>query len=327
MKRRYDVITFGSATLDVFVKTKEFLIKPETRFRSQKSVCFPFSSKADLQNLAFFTGGGGTNAAATFSLQGLKTAYCGVIGQDFAGQEVLKELKKFRIGTDFVFKNRQAATNFSIIFSWGRDRTCFVWRGASEFLTRKQIPFKELNPKWFYLAPLSGKLAPLTKCLVDFSQKKGIGTFVNLGHSQIELGLRKLKPLLERIDFVLLNQEEASLLTGLSYQKEKEIFEKLDNLVKGIVIMTKGKEGVAVSDGSHLWRAGIIPVKVSEKTGAGDSLGSGFLADYIKNQDIESALQFGIANAAACLGKIGAKEGLLKKGRVWKRVKVTKKKI
>lgn len=324
---KYDIITFGSATLDVFLQTRDFLIKPVKKFVTQKGVCFPWGSKVDVKNLCFYSGGGGTNTAATLAIQGFKVAFCGKIGNDFAGQEVLKDLKKFKIDTKFVFKTKIVATNSSIIFSWGKPRTAFVWRGASELLEKKEIPWQKLRPRWFYLAPLSGKQAKLFGFLVNFAKKNNIKIFANPGNSQINLGVKKLRPILSKIDILLLNQEEASLLTKVPYQREKKVFEKLDDLVPGIAIMTKGKDGAVVSDGNFLWEVKAPKVSVVEKTGAGDAFGSGFLANFIKNEDIEHALQFAIANSTACIQKTGAKHGLLKKGQTWRKVKVVKKKI
>ncbi|MBL7156000.1 MAG: carbohydrate kinase family protein [Candidatus Pacebacteria bacterium] len=324
---KYDIVTFGSATLDIFIKSKEFSIKSIRKFVNKKGICFPFASKIDIQDLNFNTGGGGTNTAATFSAQGLKTGFCGKIGNDFAGSEVLKDLNKFKIDTNFVLQTGEAYTNLSIIFSQGGDKTCFVWRQASELLTKNEIPWNELKTNWIYIAPLSGKSSIVFKPLVDFAKKNNIKIFANPGNSQINLGIKRLKPILQKIDILLVNQQEASLLTNISYKKEKKIFKKLDNLIPGIVIMTKGKKGAIVSDGNYIWKAAPSLVAATEKTGAGDAFGSGFLASYIKNQDIEQAFQFAIANANACVQKIGAKQGILKKNQPWKKVKVVKTKF
>jgi len=324
---KYDVITFGSATLDIFIKAEDFLVKPIKKFTAQKGICFPFSSKVDVKSLDFYTGGGGTNAAAAFSLFGFKTAYCGMVGADFAGKEILKNLKKFKIKKDFVFETRKAPTNLSIIFSLGRDRTCFVWRGASQFLTRKDIPWKRMKAKWFYLAPLSGKLSLLFVPFINFAKKNNIKVFANLGNSQISLKKKTLDSILKKIDILLLNQEEASLLTNISYRKEKKIFKKLDQICPGIAIMTKGEKGAVVSDGKYVWEAKSPSIKVVEKTGAGDSFGSGFLAGFMNKQDISFSLQLGIANSISCIQKIGAKQGLLKKNQPWKKVTVLRRKL
>ena len=324
---KYDVITFGSATLDIFLQADEFAIKPIKKFVTKKGVCFPFGSKVDVKNLYFQTGGGGTNVAAFLASQGLKVAFCGEIGDDFAGKEVLKDLKKFKVNCKLIFKTEKVATNLSVIFSFGRERTCFVWRGASEFLTKEKIPWEKLNAKWFYLAPLSGRAAQLFEPLVNFAKEHKIYVFANPGNSQINLGMKVLKPILSKIDILLLNQEEASLLTKIPYQKEKEIFKKLNELVNGIVIMTKGAKGAVVSDGSYLWQARPSKVSVVEKTGAGDAFGAGFLKGFMEKGDIAFSLQLGLANATACIQKIGAKQGFLKKDQPWKKVKVTKKRL
>ena len=324
---KYDVITFGSATLDIFVRSKNFWLKKEKKFATGQGVCFPFPSKVDLEDVVLTTGGGGTNTAATFANQGFKVAYCGKIGEDLMGEKLIKELERLGVDTKFVFKTCEKPSNCSIIFSLEHDRTCFVWRGASELLKKKEIPWNELRTKWFYLAPLSGKLANLFSPLVNFAKENKIKIACNLGNSQINLGEKILKPILSKVDILILNQEEASLLTQISYQKEKEVFKKLDELIPGIAVMTKGRRGVVVSDGKYLFEAGALPVKYVEKTGAGDALGSGFLTGFIQKQDVSYAIQLGIANATACIQEIGAKAGLLKKGQSWLKVKVKKKSL
>ena len=325
---KYDVVTFGSATLDVFLKTRNFSFRKEKKFLSQKAVCFPFGSKADINDLAFRTGGGGTNAGAALALQGLKTVYCGMIASDFSGSEILKDLKRFGVDSSLVFKTDKAPTNFSVIFSWGPDRTAFVWRGASELLQWSNVPQDEIiKARWFYLAPFSGELVDLFEPLVNFAHKNKIRVFANLGNTQIDLGIKKLKPILKKIDIVLLNQEEASLLTKIAYQEEEKVFKKLDDWIDGLAIMTKGKGGVAASDGNYLYGVKSLPVKIVEKTGAGDAFGSGFLSAILKGGDIETALQLAVANAVSCIQELGAKQGLLKKGQTWEKVKVSKKKL
>ncbi|MDD2697067.1 MAG: carbohydrate kinase family protein, partial [Candidatus Pacebacteria bacterium] len=133
-----------------------------------------------------------------------------------------------------------------------------------------------------------------------------------------------LERILAKVDILILNQEEASLLTKIPYQKEKAIFQKLDKLVHGICIMTKGGEGAVVSDGKYLYRARALKIKLVDTTGAGDSFNSGFISGFIKTKSIESGVKLGIANSASCLQKLGAKEGLLKKGESWPKVEVVK---
>ena len=92
--------------------------------------------------------------------------------------------------------------------------------------------------------------------------------------------------------------------------------------------MTKGGEGVVVSDGKYLYSALPNPDrKIVDTTGAGDSFAAGFLSDYIRyNGDIEKAIQLGLANSEANLSEIGAKTGLLEKNSKFKQSKGYQKK-
>jgi ribokinase len=64
-----------------------------------------------------------------------------------------------------------------------------------------------------------------------------------------------------------------------------------------------------------------------DSTGAGDAFGSGLVAALAKNKSIEHAIQFAIANSGNVITQWGAKNGLLKKGQKWEKVKVEKYKL
>ncbi len=324
----FDIITFGSATWDIFIKPKNFRkIIDKEKFITGKGICFNLGSKVDVEDILFSSGGGGTNTATTFANQGLKVAYCGRMGNDLAGGEIIKELEKIGVDTQFISKTKLAPTNHSIAISGlkNEDRTMLVYRGASEILGKKDIPWKELKTKWFYLAPLSGKLCGIFEYLVDYAYKNKIKIAINPGNCQLSLPLRTLERILKKIDILILNQEEASLLTRIPYHKEKEIFKKIDEITSGIAIMTRGSEGVVVSDGEYFYRAKVPKSKIVDRTGAGDSFASGFVSGFISsNGDIEYSIQLGVANATACLKKWGAKVGLLKKSEDFPKIKVEK---
>ncbi len=332
----FDVITFGSATQDIYLKSKKFLPRPDKKFHIGKSICLPAFSKMKVDDIAFSSGGGGTNTAATFARQGLKVAYCGLVGDDCAGRLIIEELKELKINTALVQTTNEKPTNMSIILSYpDGEKTILVYRGASDLLSKKDIPWLKIKKtKWFYLGPFAEDMANITEDLIDFAKKNKIRMAFNPGYNQLTLPKPILKRILAKVDILILNQEEASLLTKIPYQKparrslgaggEKEIFKKLDELVHGICIMTKGGEGAVASDGKYLYRAASLGRKAVDTTGAGDSFNSGFLSDFIKNSNIPSALQLGIANSAFNLGKLGAKEGLLRKGQKWPKVKIIK---
>lgn len=324
----YDIITFGSAAQDIHLKSKAFKILGSKEFLTGEGICLPFGSKIEIEDIVFTTGGGGTNTAATFAKQGFKTAFCGAIGADVSGLEIVRELKYFKIDTRFVVKKKEKHTNSSVIFSQsGTDRTILVYRGASDILNSKDIQWKKIKKtKWLYLAPLTDSLCDSFEEIVNFAHENKIKIAINPSMQQLSLPTEKLKNILEKVDILFLNQEEASFLTKISFEDEEGIFKKIDEMCHGVAVMTRGGDGVIVSDGKYLYSALPDPNrKIVDTTGAGDSFAAGFLSDYIRyNGDIEKAIQLGLANSAANLTEIGAKSGILEKGADFVRAKVLK---
>ena len=323
-----EIITFGSASRDVFMEPEDISIVKSRKFVSKEGICFNLGSKIGIKNIYFNSGGGGTNTAATFANQGFKTAFVGTIGSDLAGEEVIKDLAERKINLKFVLKTTKKPTNYSIILKTKKraDRTILVFRGASDLLTKEDINWNKIKrAKWFYLAPLSGKLAKITKNIVDFAVDKRIKIAFNPGNDQLSLPKNVLRDIINKVDILLLNQEEAAVLTKISYNKEREIFKKLDNICPGIVIMTKGPDGAVVSDGKTLFSAPGIKTKTIDNTGAGDAFGSGFTAGFINSKGgIEEGIKLGLFNSISCIRKLGAKEGLLRRGDKLKSVKIKK---
>ena len=322
----FDVVTFGSATRDIFVRSKDFKIIESADFLTGKALAVGAGEKVYVEEVIFSSGGGGTNCAATFALQELRTAYVGLVGHDLPGREIIKELGGLGVETDFIKITNQIGTPVSIILSAPKkERSILVYEGASHLLVKEDVPWEKIKQaKWFYLSGLSGKASKVFSEIINFAKKNEIKLAVNPGHDQLTNDLEVLKSLLDKIDILIVNQEEASIITGIDYKKEEEVFEKFDELVPGIAVMTKGPEGVAVSDGKNIYRAGIPESGYIDRTGSGDAFGSGFVAGIIQENNIEYAIQLATANATSKVQQIGAKNGLLKKGEwgEWEKVQV-----
>jgi ribokinase len=330
----YDIITFGSAAQDIHLKSKAFkVVEDKKDFMSGEGICLNLGSKIDIDDIIFTSGGGGTNTAATFAKQGFKTAFYGSIGVDSAGLEIIRELKLLGIDTKFIVKNKEKHTNYSIIISstgdlpaQAGDRTILVYRGASELLRKENIKFKKLKTKWIYLAPLGDLLCDSFEEIVNYAYEHNIKVAVNPSKQQLSLPKDVLRNVFQKINILFLNQEEASFLTKIPFEEEQNIFKKINEICSGIVVMTKGKDGVVASDGAYLYSASADQnKKIVDTTGAGDSFAAGFLSDYIRYEgDIEKAVQLGIANSEANLLEIGAKTGILNKDSEFNRVFVAK---
>jgi len=315
--KKFDIITFGSASEDIFITSKGFF---------KKRLCFPVGEKIEIDQILIRTGGGGTNTAATFSLQGFKTAYCGCVGKDYAGFLVLMDLKRFGIKADFVEALQNKTTNHSVILSEKeKGRVILVYREASGFLPKK-FDLEKLKASWYYLAPLSDQFAKNTLKIIKFARKNKIKVALNPSKEQINFLKGKKLDWLKLVDVLIVNDSEARLLFG-EYKNERILLKKLKGKIGGYLIITKGKKGSVVSDGKNIFEAGIIKVKVQDRTGAGDAYGSGFVAGLIKKNDPIFAIELATANSGYCLKEWGAKEGLLKEGEKFPKVKIFQAKI
>lgn len=311
----YDIITIGSATRDVFMEPneKEMRVEKGKRFKTGVGMCFSLGSKIDVPSIYFRTGGSAVNAAITFARQGLKAAVLCKVGKDSRGKSIIARLNEENISTELIIEDEKYFTAYSMIVVAANSRTIFVHRGATQHLCCDEpIPYEKLkNTKWFYITNLGGKSAKIFLSLINFAHKNGIKVALNPGKSQLKLG-KKLKTVLEKIDVLILNQEEVSYLTGIPFAEKKENFEKLDGWTKGFVIMTNGPEGFVACDNQHTWSGGILKEpKFVDRTGAGDAFGSGVVAGIIKGMSLDDALQLASANATGALGEWGANHGLL----------------
>lgn len=322
--KKFDIISIGSATRDIFMKSEQFKIVEDKSFVTGQGECFALGSKIEIKDIVFTSGGGGTNAAVTFARQGLKTACVGAIGDDFNGKDIVDELKREGVNTDNFQINKDGHTAYSVILVHeSGERTILSYKGEGQNFDVKEIPFNKLRARWLFLDSLGGHY-DLLETAVNWAVKNGVKLATDPGGKELEHGLEKLRPFLNHFSIVKMNQEEAAKLTGIDYKNEKEIFRVMDEVVGGIFLMSKGPEGVVASDGKNLYRAGVPDSPVVERTGAGDAFSSGFITEYIRSGDTSKAIQFATANASSVVTKYGAKAGILKKGDwgLWKLVDV-----
>lgn len=309
----YDIISIGSATRDILINADDFKSLDRADFSTGKGLCFPLGSKIEIKKIMFTSGGGGTNTAVTFARQGLATACVGVVGNDLNGQEVLQELIKEGVEVKYFQKHDDDWTAYSVILvDSSGERTILSYKGEGQHFDINKINFDQLETKWLFLDSLGGYFDLLEKA-VNWAVVNGIKIATNPGGKELKHGLDKLKPLLKNCSIVIMNQEEAAGLTGIDYKKEEDIFRFMDEVIGRIFVMTKGPEGVVVSDGKNVYRAGIPDSPVVERTGAGDAFSSGFISEYIKSGDISRAIQFATANASSVVTQYGSKAGIFKK--------------
>ncbi|OGZ62585.1 MAG: hypothetical protein A3H51_02455 [Candidatus Spechtbacteria bacterium RIFCSPLOWO2_02_FULL_38_8] len=309
----YDIITIGSATRDVYLESNELQVIKDKKFKTGRGLCMPEGSKVNVENIFFTTGGSAVNTAVTFAQQGFSTATLCKVGEDFGGEVIEQRLHDTGVSTELITIDEEHQTAYSVVVhSPSGERSIFVYRGATSHLNLKNIDFSFLkNTKWIYITHLGQESAQIFEPLLKEANKNSVKIVLNPGETQLKMG-KNLVPFLNYADILFVNQEEASYLTGVSFDKEEKLFEKLDKWVKGIAVMTKGPKGIIASDGKYRWKAGIVKEpRFVDRTGAGDAFGSGFTSAIMRGGTVEDAIQLGSTNSASVLGEWGANSGLL----------------
>lgn len=295
---RYDVITFGSAVVDVYVDANLDLKK--------KEMCVPIGSKMLIEKLNFTIGGGGTNSAVSFSRLGLRTGFAGKIGDGHNAGIVLRELKKDKV--EFIGVQGKEHTGYSVILGDKvGDRTILTYKGINNLLKFSELKKSKLKAKCFYFSSLMGESFKTQEKLVKYARKNKIKVAFNPSEYQVKSGIKNLKRILEYTDILVLNEDEAKkLLPGKEFMRE--IFQHGPK----IVAVTMGKKGAMVSNGiKKYFVEGHKNVVCRERTGAGDAFASAFVSGIISGESLEESLERGILNSESVIQTPGAKNGLL----------------
>lgn len=312
--KKFDVITIGAATRDVFMKSKQIRVVRDASFSTGEAECFALGSKIDIEHVLFETGGGATNAAVSFARQGLRVGFSGKIGaHDARGQEVLKAMRSEGVDVSLTAYDQKESTAYSVLLLTMRgERTALVYRGASAHFRPKDFHWTKMKTDWIYVSSLGGKL-DILQTIWAHAKKIHAKIAWDPGAGELVHGLDTLRPYLQQTEILHVNQEEAAQLMGFGYEQDEASFERLRYIVGGVTIVTGGTEGALAGTHERSWHSGTHTIPVIDTTGAGDAFTSGFVAAFIRTSgDIPKSLQFATANSESVIRYQGAKKGLLK---------------
>lgn len=306
----YDFITVGSGTVDVFVRTS----KKGTELKADKKhvdVCFQIGQKILVDFIEHHTGGGGTNTAVAFSRLGFKTAWLGKLGNDNNSKIVKSALKKEKV--DVLAKSAKGETGYSVILTeLNKNRTILAFKGINDKLKQTEVPWRKLKTKWFYCSSMMGSSFGTLKKVVAHAKKNNIRYAFNPSMYVARQGLKKLGPIINDCDILVLNKEEATALAGKKTAPLNTLLKTLQRHAK-IVVVTDGAKGAVAYNGINKYTIKARKIKVVETTGAGDAFAAGFVAGIVRYNDIAKAMKLGIAESESVITHIGAKADLLTK--------------
>lgn len=300
----YDVLTIGSAVVDIFIKSDQFHLKNET---GALWLCEKFDEKIDVDSFKVTTGGGGSNTAVGFARFGFKTGIIAELGTDVWAGMVVNDLEKEAVDTSLLIKEHKEETGGSIILLAPDDgRTVMVHRGAASMLDAQDIPELAIsNSWWIHLSSISGQLATLQKIFMLLGQYQKQFSW-NPGKAEIELlnqGKIKLDGL--KVTALFVNQVEWESLAPVQDQLHQHCVQ--------IIVTDSDKGGRIYQQGEIVHQYQRQEAQTVDGTGAGDSFAVGYVAAILNGINLHQQANWGRVNAASVIGHLGAKAGLLSK--------------
>jgi sugar/nucleoside kinase (ribokinase family) len=254
-------------------------------------------------------GGSGGILACGAARLGLRTAFCGVVGDDLFGRFVREEMMGHGVDISGLIVQPDRPTGITVVLSAPDDRAMLTAPGTIGDLRADLLDLRLLHSarhvhvSSFFLQP--GLAADLPRLFQSIRERGGtVSVDPNWDPSgEWDGGLMRLLP---RLDVFMPNAMEAMRMARIS--ELDQAIARLRAHTSMVVIKNGGSGAVASSLGETV-RAPGFQVAVQDSTGAGDSFDAGFLATWLDGQSIEQSLAVGNACGALSTRAVGGTAG------------------
>lgn len=312
MSQQLDVLSVGDIVTDAFIKLLDDKAKAYEDDQG-KWLAMPFAMKVPFDHAEIIEAvGNAANASVSFARLGLKSGLVANVGGDQHGRDMITALHKNGVDTRFIHINPDKVSNYHYVLWYKEERTILIKHEEYDYHWPHLKP-KEF-PKWIYFSSISKNALDfhddLAEWLEDYPE---VNLAFQPGTFQMEVGAERLKTLYRRTELLVLNREEAALVSGGNRDDMHGLFDRLHELGPRIVVITDGPAGAYASDGKDRFKMPPYPDPAPpfERTGAGDSFASTFVAAIIKGGGIQAALQWAPINSMNVVQHTGAQAGLL----------------
>jgi ribokinase len=132
----------------------------------------------------------------------------------------------------------------------------------------------------------------------------------NPPHLIADFGAARFREMIVQLQFDVIfpNLEEARLLSR--FRDEDDYVNLAGSLldISPLVVITLGEEGCVVATKEQTWRVPAAPIdKAADATGAGDAFAAGFIVEYLRGKDPNSAAVAANHLASQIVSKVGAR--------------------
>ena len=262
-----------------------------------------------------FLGGSPTNVAVNATRIGLKSLLVASCGQDGLGDYIIRKLKSNNVDVSSVKMIDEIPT--SVIFvSKSTETPDFIpYRQADCELTIGQLPDETIEQaKIFHTTCFALSKNPAREMILNRAKKAkklGLKLSIDINFSERIWPNREeaklvLKEYLSNDPLVKLSEDDCYRLFA-EVKSEEFIFDYFHNLGATTICLTKGKNGVVVSDLNEglFFQKAVYIQEVKDSTGAGDAFWTGFLYSQIHKKPLVECVTIAQKLASIKLQNVG----------------------
>lgn len=257
-----------------------------------------------------FFGGSPSNIAMNVKKLGIRSLVASAIGKDGLGAFLLNHLHQNGIDTKYI-QQVDDATSMVLVTKSKNSPIPIFYRGADYQLTYSaELEEALLNSSIIHFScwPISRMPVRVTvEKIIEMARKNGkLVCFDPNYHPMLwqKDGVEYIKSIIRKVDIIKPSEDDAERLFGKDTHEHQ--IEKFLNLGAKLVIMTLGKDGAIVSNGTETIHFNTLATEVVDTTGAGDAFWSGFYTAIIKGYTVKEAITLGLAVSAYKLKYTGA---------------------
>ncbi len=288
----FDVIVIGAAAIDLVARVDRLPGNDEIVFAKEYDR---------------YAGGSGANIAAGLAKLGRTVALLGKMGDDEAGQWLLKNMNDSGIDTqamEFVTGGKSASC-FIALDDQG-NRAIYALGGSALLENVDELDLPRVTGS--RVVCIGDAYIPVATAAAEAACNKAISVFFIPGGLMVTHGLKELSPILQKTSVLVVSRNEANLLIGDCSPSEAGL--ALREAGPEIVVVTLGADGaILVSENGTV----MVPAQetiVMDTTGAGDAFTAGLIHAFLDDRAWSDALEMGCAMAAMKISHLGATGGL-----------------
>lgn len=259
-----------------------------------------------------FFGGSPANIVMNVKKLGIRSLLASAVGKDGLGMFLINHLHNAGIDTTGI-QQVDDSTSMVVVTKSKSTPIPIFYRGADYQLTYNPELDKALkNSKIVHFSCWPISMMPTrhtVEIVMEEARKNNILVCFDPNYHPMiwkkgEDGIEYVKSIIRMVDIIKPSEDDAERLFGKDTPENQ--IEKFLSLGAKLVIMTLGKNGAFVSNGSETLRLGTLAINVVDTTGAGDAFWSGFYTAIIKGYTIREALHLGFAVSAYKVQYTGA---------------------